>query len=881
MSITTLRCNRADTPLAVGPEPPRFSWRLASETRGITQARYRVAVATRPELLGPTGAGPDVWDSGEVASTAQSQGYQGPALTSRAVLYWRVDVVSGSGESARSAVARCEVGLLQPADWEAAWVTLPRPTDRHDDFRPAPHLRRSFVLPEQPARARLHVTAAGVYESFVNGQRVGVDQLSPGWTDFARRVHYQTYDVTALLQAGENVIGAVLGDGWFSGRMGPGAQRDYYGTFPSLLAQLEVTGPDGIVTRIVSDETWRGSFGALLASDLMSGEVVDARRDLGRWLEPGYADEAWPAATRTEGPTGELLGQPCTPVRVVEERPALERHEVIPGTYIYDLGQNMVGRVRIRLAGAPGTIIRLRYGEMLNPDGSLYTENLRQARCTDTYICAGGRTETWEQRFTFHGFRYVELTGCGDPPAPADLVGVVLSSAVETTGEFDCSDPLLRQLQRNIVWGQRGNFLEIPTDCPQRDERLGWTGDIQTFVGTACFNADVEAFLGKWLVDLVDAQSPEGAFPDIAPLPPHQFRDFLAKGAPAWGDAGAIVPWALYRWYGDRDILQAMFEPAAAWVDYLEKANPDHLWTANRGNDFGDWLSLGATTPKEVVATAFYSWSARLVGLMAAELGRDDQAQAYGALADRVAAAFQAAYVDGDGRILGDTQTGYVLALRFGLLTEVQHQAAVRHLVAALAASDDHLSTGFVGVAHLLPALTDGGHLDLAYQLVCTDTFPSWGYSIRQGATTMWERWDGWTESTGFQDAAMNSFNHYAFGSVGEWLYAVVGGLRCHPEVAGWEHIVVEPRPGGGLTWAQCRYVSTRGPVSCHWERAGLELKVDIEIPPGSVADIVLPCPPGGRITEGGVAVEEVSLDGASGRFRIGSGRYQFLVADR
>jgi alpha-L-rhamnosidase len=266
---------------------------------------------------------------------------------------------------------------------------------------------------------------------------------------------------------------------------------------------------------------------------------------------------------------------------------------------------------------------------------------------------------------------------------------------------------------------------------------------------------------------------------------------------------------------------------------------------------------------------------------MAAELGRDDQAQAYGALADRVAAAFQAAYVDGDGRILGDTQTGYVLALRFGLLTEVQHQAAVRHLVAALAASDDHLSTGFVGVAHLLPALTDGGHLDLAYQLVCTDTFPSWGYSIRQGATTMWERWDGWTESTGFQDAAMNSFNHYAFGSVGEWFYAVVGGLRCHPEVAGWEHIVVEPRPGGGLTWAQCRYVSTRGPVSCHWERAGLELKVDIEIPPGSVADIVLPCPPGGRITEGGVAVEEVSLDGASGRFRIGSGRYQFLVADR
>jgi alpha-L-rhamnosidase len=865
VNVSGLRCNHMVTPLTVGPEAPLLSWQLASGDRDVKQEAYRIRVSTAEGLA---------WDSGPVGSTSQAVSYGGPPLASQTLYSWSVTATTGSGEESHSGPAWFETGLLKRADWQASWITLPRPGDSHDDIRPAPYLRRAFVVDGELRRARLYITAAGLYEATLNGVRVSDDQLTPGWTDYARRVNYQSYDVTALVRAGPNVIGAVLADGWYSGRVGLTRTRELYGSGPALLAQLVLDWSDGIRTTVGSDEQWRATFGPLMASDLLMGQTYDARRELGAWHLADYDDAAWRPAVRVAGPVGVLAGQPCAPVTAVAQLHPIALSEPIPGSYVFDLGQNMVGRVRLRLKGPAGTITRVRYGEVLSPDGALYTENLRGARATDTYIKGADAPESWEPAFTVHGFRYAELTGCPQPPTFADVTGIVVSSIDEASGEFDCSDPLVRQLQHNIVWGQRGNFVEVPTDCPQRDERLGWMGDAQVFVATACFNADVAAFLTKWTTDVFDAQSPEGAFPDVAPLPPRDTVVDLAHGAPGWGDAGVIVPWSLYHCYGDRRILELAYQPSIAWIHYIRSRNPDLIWRVGRGNDYGDWLAVDADTPKEVVATAYFARSARLVARMGSVLGRADEAKLYDGLADDIAAAFRAAFVTSEGRVLGNTQTGYALALRFGLLTEDQRIGAARWLAADIEARDWHMSTGFLGVGHLLPALTDIGRIDLAYRLLLQETFPSWGYAIRRGATTIWERWDGLRPDGTLQDPAMNSFNHYALGSVGEWLYTVVGGLRCHQDSAGWEHIVVQPHSGGNLTWASCRYESVRGPVACRWELDGERLSVEVEIPAGSIADVVLPCAAGQAVT----GLSDVHIAEGLARARIGSGSYRVHV---
>ena len=542
-----------------------------------------------------------------------------------------------------------------------------------------------------------------------------------------------------------------------------------------------------------------------------------------------------------------LVGTVGPPVRVTEHLPARKITEPSPGTYIVDLGQNMVGWARLKVQGAAGTQVRLRFGEVLNPDGTLYTANLRSARATDTYILRGGGTETWEPRFTFHGFRYVEVTGYPGVPGLDAITGCVIGSDTPPAGSFTCSSPLVNQLQHNIVWGQRGNFLSVPTDCPQRDERLGWMGDAQIFARTATYNRDTAAFYESWMDTVTDGQSAEGGFADVSP----RLID-LSDGAPAWGDAGVIVPWTVYQAYGDTGILARHWESMAHWIDYISSVNPNGLWLNRRNNDFGDWLSVGADTPKDVLATAYYAYDASLMARMARALGKPADAAKYDALFGHIKDAFNAAYVTPDGRIKGDTQTCSVLALRFGLLPQNLRAAAARHLADNIASKDNHLSTGFVGVGYLCPVLTGTGHNDLAYTLLQQTTFPSWGYSITQGATTIWERWDGYTQDKGFQDPGMNSFNHYSLGSVGQWLFQDVAGIDTGPDQPGYRHILLHPHPGPGRSEVKASYDSISGPINSHWKTAGGQMTWDVTIPANTTATAWVPASAPDLVRESG-----------------------------
>ena len=545
--------------------------------------------------------------------------------------------------------------------------------------------------------------------------------------------------------------------------------------------------------------------------------------------------------------------------------------------HLFDLGQNMVGWVRLRVQGARGDEVRLRFAEMLEPDGTLHVANLRTARPLETYVLKGDGVEVYEPRFTFHGFRYVEATGLPGNPAPDAITGCVVHNDMPQTGAFECSSELVNQLWRNIVWGQRGNFLSVPTDCPQRDERLGWLADAQVFAPTASLNMDVAAFMTKWGDDVLDAQSPEGAYADVAPRLVVE-RD----GAPAWADAGVILPWVMYRRYGDRRLLERHWEAMERYMAHLLRHNPDLLWTERRHNDYGDWLSVGADTPKDVLATAFWAHDAALLAEIAGVLGKPQRAAYHRRLREGILAAFNRAFVGDDGSIAGDTQTVYLLALHMRLIPDALRPRAAERLVAALERHDWHLTTGFVGVGLLCPVLTEAGRPDVAHRLLLTETFPSWGYSIRHGATTIWERWDGWTEHAGFQTANMNSFNHYSLGSVGEWLYEYVAGIRSDPARSAYRHVLVAPVPGD-LEFARATYASVRGPIASDWRRIGDALHLDVEIPANVTATVVLPGH--GVLTESGrdatdaEGVHAVRREAAAVAAEIGSGRYSFAIS--
>lgn len=769
-------------------------------------------------------------------------------------------------------------------EYESGGATLRREAMEGQELRLGaarlPLLRATFTLDRPVRSARLHATALGLYEARINGELVGDLALSPGWTDYRRRVHRQTYDVTELLRAGANAIGAMVAPGWFSGRAGLFHARAFYGSAPAFACQLEIDFTDGSSMFVATDDAWTRRAGPIVSSDIMEGEEYDARAEIDGWCEPGAAEGWSPVLLRDESRVVESSIDHT--VRTLAELPARSVAEPAPGRFVFDLGQNMVGVARLRLREPAGTVVTIRHAEILLPDGSIDVSNLRGAPSVDTYICRGGGEEIWLPRFTFHGFRFVEISGIARPAEglpPLEMVtGVVIGSDLPTTGTFSAFDPDLTRLHENIVWGLRGNAVSIPTDCPQRDERMGWTGDVQAFAATGTLVADMTRFLEKWLVDLEDAQREDGAHSDVAPV-----MRGLSYGTPGWGDAGTVVPWELHRRTGDRRILERSVGSMMRWVDWCEANSEGLLRVRHRGNDYGDWLSVDAPTPKDLIGTAFFAHSASLTARSLRALGRDEDAARYEALFERIRAAFAAAYIDGEGRIAGETQTGYALALRFGLVPTELRERAVAHLVAAIEARDGRLSTGFLGSGHLLPALDEGGRGDVALRLLLQRAWPSWLFAVRHGATTIWERWDGWTPERGAHpDISMNSFNHFAFGSCGEWLYGGVAGIAQAPDDIGFERIVVRPRVDGPLVAASADYRSVRGTIASAWRRRGAELALSVTIPANAVARVHLPASRDADPRESGLSLDEAEGVSIVERtddaviLEIGSGRYEF-----
>jgi alpha-L-rhamnosidase len=884
-----LQTEQRTEPLGLGEPRPRLSWKLASDRRGAAQSAYRITAAERPEDLDDPAR--LLWDSGRRASgDGLLVPWDGPVLRSATRYQWRVEVWDETGARAEGAQSWFETGLLHRDDWTAVWVGrdpagLPPVDPPRDDGDPstgllAPpplYLRRAFHLKRRPARARLYATARGVYEPRLNGSRVGDAELAPGWTEYHRRLQYQTYDVTELLREGSNVLGAVVADGWWCGYVGfdPRRAAQHYGDRPALLAQLVVDFADGSRRVVATDARWTERPGAIRFADLLMGQHVDARQQVPGWDAPGVVVDGFRPVAVLDTEPGPLVAEPDHPVRVTRDLPAIAVHRRGPNRFIVDFGQNLVGRVRLAIRGAArGRRTAVRHAEVL-ADGELYVDNLRRAQATDVYTAGGEQTEVFEPRFTVHGFRYAEIDNYPGELLPADAVARVLHSDTPWTGYFECSDPVVNQLQSNITWGQRGNFVAVPTDCPQRDERLGWLADAQIFAPTASRNADVSAFLARWMRDVVDGQDADGAFRDVAPV-----VSVHREAAPAWGDAGVIIPWHLYRTYGDRRVLERSFDAMVAWVGYIRRHNPDLRWRHRTGNSYGDWLQVDVTTPRDMLATAYFARSALIVAEAAEVLGRHDQAAEHRALHAAIRAAFIESYVGEDGAVEGGTQTGYLLALAFGLLPDELVPAAVDHLAGDIEKRDNRLTTGFVGVALLCPVLSEHGRGDLAYALLHQDEFPSWGYTIRHGATTIWERWDGWTEHGGFQSAAMNSFNHYSLGSVGDWLFGGVAGIDQTAESVAYREVLLRPLPGGRLTWARAEQETARGRVACGWSLADGRITVTATVPPGSTAVLEIPTADPDSVRESdapaasrpGVLGVEPSTVGAT--LRLTSGRY-------
>ncbi len=900
VNVDYLRCEYMVNPLGIDETKPRLSWVIESERRGARQTAWQVQVASTAEALAAGRA--DLWDSGRVDDARTSQiEYAGTPLRSRMQCYWQVRVWDENGMAAVSRPAFWSMGLLETGDWQARWIEAapafrkqaghavePTPT------RPGtpPWLRKEFTVGGEIRRATVYASARGLFELHLNGQRIGRDVFAPEWTDYDKRIQYRTYDVSGLVAGGANVLGAVLGDGWYSGYVGWQETRGRYGWEPSLLVQLEIERTDGSRQIIGTDGSWKCSAGPIVCSDFMMGEVYDARRELTGWDRPGYDDAGWTGVREAPPCSAALVAQRSEPVRVTETIEPVSVHEVLPGRWIYDLGQNISGWVRLRVSGPAGTRITLRHGERLNPDGTLYTENLRRAKATDEYILRGEGEGVWEPRFTFHGFQYVELSGLSGRPPEGTVTGCVVGSDLPVSGEFECSHAGVNRLWLNGLWSQKGNFLSVPTDCPQRDERLGWTGDAQVFLRTALYNMDGAAFFTKWMIDVEDDQTEEGIFPDTAPRL-REGANFVGLdglgGAAGWADMGVILPWTLWRVYGDTRIIKRHYEAMKRWLEYIERTNPDGIRRRELGNNYGDWLCIPSDTTfrthspmKTLLATAYWADDAAKLAQMAQATGRGEEARRFQAMFERVRAAFQQEFLREDGRLTVETQTAYLLALAFDLLPEEVRGRAAEHLVDNIRRLGWHLSTGFIGIRLLNPVLTTTGHGDVAWRLLLNEDYPSWLYPVRHGATTIWERWNGWTAEDGFFNPQMNSFNHYSLGSVGEWLYRFAAGIETDSEVGGFERFVIRPYPGGGLRYAGARYRSIRGWIESRWEREGDRLTLKVAIPANTTARVFVPSEEGTEVREGGrpadtaEGIERIGRDGMFAVFRVQSGRYEF-----
>ena len=868
LAALDLRVDNLTGKVWLGNGRPRFSWKMQAPA-GSMQSAYRIQAASSAALLQRKA---DLWDSGWVGSE-QSVGipWGGPELESRQRVFWRVTLRDQAGRTSHpSAPAEFEVSLLRNSDWKARWIFFDG--NNPSCSSPCPYFRREFELGKKVRRAVLHVTARGLFEARLNGVRVGSDHFVPGWTDFRQQIQFLSYDVTALLRPGRNAAGAVLGDGWYCGYLS-GRVRNTYGARPELLFQLEIEYQDGSGEQILSGRGWKCATGPILASDIYDGEQYDARLEMPGWDQPGFDDSAWKAASvgGSGAKSPALVQKRCPAVRRIMEIKPVRVLNPQKDIYIWDFGQNLTGRMRVRLRGYPGRLYSFHFGEMLNPDGTLYNLNYRSAKSTDYYTCRGPADQftEWEPLFTFHGFRYLQINGfqyAGVPLEEIEVTAVVLHSDLESIGSFECGVPKVDQLYSNVRWSQRDNFLELPTDCPQRDERLGWTGDADVFAGAAAFNMDVCAFFHKWLRDLREAQREDGAVPCIVP---NLFNS--GWGAAVWADAAVRIPWIIFQRYGDAAILEECYGSMKKWVDYQKNTSDKLIRPATA---YGDWLALSKVkTPSELIGTALFAETARIVGESAARLGHKADAAAYAGLSRQIKSAFRKTFLDARGQLKIKSQTACVLAIQFELLTPEQTAKAAALLLKLIRENGNRLSTGFVGTAWITQALSKCGHPEAAYDLLLQEEYPSWLFSVNQGATTIWERWNSYTLKDGFGNVNMNSFNHYAYGAVAEWMAASAGGIRYDDARPGGKLLVFAAEPDRRMKWVSCSLETPFGKAQSRWKYASRSWTWQFSAPCNTRIKLILPPLSARKITLNGktlsAAERELLLDNGSYKLKM------------
>jgi len=816
---------------------PSFSWKLPEGRQRQTAYQLRVFLAGRI-----------VWDSGWVQSSESTfVRYPGPAFSSLDRVSWQVNVRDEAGrELGWSDPAVFELGLLSKTDWKARWI---RPSVEADAItEPVALLRRGFELTKPVVRARIHVSSRGLFELAINGLQVGKDHFANGFTPYKTRIDTLTYDVTGLLHPGANRIEGLLGTGWYAGRFpfSP-KERGPYGRDTALLAQMEISYADGSSEILCTDSKWESSYGGpIRSSSLYDGETYDARFVATDWSPVVVEEELGPAR---------LSPKPFAPVRAGVELTPVRITQLSSGRFVFDLGQNMVGWARLRVPVEKDHAVTIRYAEMLRDDGTLYTDNYRSAKSTDSYTAAKDGLIEWEPHFTFHGFRYVELSGlpAGCAPEPGWVTGVTLHSDLPVVGSFSCSHAKLNQLQSNILWGWRGNSVDIPTDCPQRDERLGWTGDAQVFCPTALFNTASHAFWKSWLASMRDEQDPDGVIPDVVPIAGANFHE----RSPGWMDAATFIPWEVYVRTGDSSVLAENFAMMARHVAWYRAQTVDGLTPGIKG--YGDWLQPYSTgknadpgdwkggligdTPQALLGAAYRARSVQILADAARVLGKTFEADRYAKEAAEARAAFVRGFFDVEGRVtfLPETQTAYTLAIRFGLLPEALRMKAGAHLARLVREAGTQLRTGFLGTPHLTAALDETGHSDLAMEVLVQESYPSWIFSINQGATTIWERWNSYTRSEGFGDVSMNSFNHYAYGAIGQWMYERLAGLSPDPQNPGYRHFFARPIFTSQLSHARAELDTPYGLALVAWRRVGSRIVVEIVVPPNSTATFNVP----------------------------------------
>ena len=933
MKVCALRCEYLENPVGIDETAPRLSWHVESGKRGQKQTAYRILVASSSEMCNPGQT--DLWDSGRIDSNQTIHvEYAGKPLASRQRCFWKVKAWDRKGvESEWSETARWSMGLLADSDWSASYISYRDDTPifkRRDSLflPPVRNYRKEFSSDKTIKNATVYATALGIYELELNGKPVGDAYFAPGWTDYRQRAYYKAYDVTDLIRNGANAIGASVADGWYSGYVayglltGIGTEkigRYTYGKTPSLMTQLEIEYEDGSRRVIATDRSWKVTGeGPIREADLLMGEFYDARTEIPGWSTAGFDDSGWENAIFAEengrpiamfyeagepGPNGEtpkieaferdlgfrkpkLEAFPGVPVRVTQEIRPVEITKRAEGTYVFNLGQNFAGNIRLKVKGPEGHKVTLRYGEMLHPDGRLMTENLRKARATDYYICKGNPSgEVYTPRFTFHGFQYVELSNFPGEPDLDTVTGLVLHSDTPLTSTFECSDPMVNQLFSNIVWTQRANFVDLPTDCPQRDERMGWTGDAQAYVGTAVYNADTGAFYTKWLRELMESQRPSGAFPGFAPFPFHRGWDF----GTAWADAGVICPWTIWQAYDDTRVIERCWEPMSRFMEWRKRTSVDNLGVVH-GNGWGDWLSQGEITPIEYIDSVYFALTTKMMAEMAEATNRGAEAEKHRRQFQRTKVAFGKKYLNEDGSLEVKTQTAYALALFADLVPDKLREATGQHLADLLQFNGNHMATGFLGTRPLLPVLSSVGQHDLAVFLLQSHEFPSWGYEIDQGATSIWERWDSYTKEDGFgrHNAAMNSFAHYSFGAVCEWMFRILAGIGS--EGPGYSQIIIRPSPPSPgsnaqhkpIDWVRASYESIQGKIVSDWKVEGDHFRLNVTVPTNTTAKVFLPATDASSITESSKQLHDVSHVRQIGRegdcvvLFVESGTYRF-----